>query len=137
MKTGALNNLNEKTIDDESNYFNQKEIHIGLITKSALNRLRNDGEITKSQYQKTKRVCQAFYQKSLRHVLTKMHNNHLWKHCQRIDLFGRRNASWNSVQFIVTQFSNILCFSDNEGDRLYHEFLNYISVVDGKLNLGV
>ena len=61
-----------------------------------------------------------------------MHNNHLWEHCQRIDYFNRRNASCNSVQFIVTQFSNILCFTDNEGDRLYHDN----DVVDGELNLG-
>ena len=49
LKTDALNNLN--TLDDKSNYVELKEIHTGLITKSALNRLRNDGKITKSPYQ--------------------------------------------------------------------------------------
>jgi hypothetical protein len=135
LKTDTLNNLNEETLDDESNYVELKEIHIGLTTKSTLNRLCNEGEITNSQYQKTLRACQAFYRESLRYVLTKMHNNLFWKHCQWIDYFNRRNASWDSVQYFVTQFSNMLCFSENEGDRLYDEFIDYKSVVDEEFNL--
>ena len=64
LKADALDNLNEETIDDESNYLGLKQIHIGLSTKSTLNRLRNEGEITNSQYQKTLRACQAFYRES-------------------------------------------------------------------------
>ena len=134
LKADALGNLKEETIDDESNYLGLMEIHIGLSTKSTLNRLRNKGEITNSQYQKTLRACQAFYRESLLYVLTKM-NNIFWKHCQWIDYFNRTNASWESVHYFTTHFSNILHFSEREGDRLYDEFIDYKSVTDEEFDL--
>lgn len=49
--------------------------------------------------------------------------------------FNCRKASWDSVNFFNTHFPKLLCFSENEGDRLYDEFVDYKSLADKEFDL--
>ena len=81
-------------IENEDNYVSLKDVFLGLMTKSKLNDLLENGDISEVQYQKFIVVAIEFYKVSLKYVLEKMNVEALfWKHAVWVDFEGRANAN--------------------------------------------
>ncbi len=57
LQPSVLKSLSKENISDESLYLPLKDIHIGLTSKSKLEKLLREGDITKQQYTRVLQAC--------------------------------------------------------------------------------
>ena len=121
-------------LDDTANYVPLSEIFIGLTTKTTLNKLLNEGDISQSQWEKCIKGCIAFYRDSLKYILRSMNlTGSLWEHAVWINFFDRQNANWSDVEHFCGKFNATLKFSEHSYECLHEEFLDYKSFREEEL----
>ena len=129
LKLDVVQNITNKTLEDEENYLPLSEVHIWLKPITILADLLEgiDGEpISKTQHEKLLKACQGFYKSSLGYVMKKMDvNNEFWEHAMWINFFDRKKAKWSDVTYFVTKYKQLLNFTESELKLLYEEFFDY------------
>ena len=94
-------------LDDNENYLPLEKVFLALTTKKLLNKLFNDGDITKQEYDTCLRGAQSFYKSSLEYILKKMDMTEtLWAHAVFVDFFKKESASWSDVEYFVLYFKS-------------------------------
>ena len=84
-------------------------MHVGLLTLSTLNMLRNNSFITQSQRRKLLTAARAFYRDSFLYVLEKVDaNNEFWKHALRVNFLKRKEASWQGANYFIVKYHLLL-----------------------------
>ena len=74
---------------NSANYLPFLEVFIGLTTKTKLNKLLNEGDISQYQWNKCVEGCIAFYRDALKYVLKSMNlSGSSWEHAIWIDFFS-------------------------------------------------
>lgn len=113
-------------LDNDANYLPCSEVFIGLITKSKLNTLLNEGDITQHQWDTFMQAVVAFYKASTTYTLKSMNlKGSLWEHATWINFFERQNARWSDVEHFCELFQPILRFDEQVFECLHDEFLDY------------
>ena len=132
----VLKSLSKENISDDSLYLPLKDIHIGLTSKSKLEKLLREGDITKQQYTRVLQACQAFYKASLNYVLEKMDSkNEFWIHAVWIDFFERSSAKWSDVHFFIHSYNTVVKFSDSDIEWLFEQFIDFKTLEDEEIDL--
>lgn len=131
--------ITNAVLEDDSNYLPLHDIHIGLMSKSLLDVMFDEGDISSQDRDKMLLAAQAFFKASLLYVMEKMHvDDRFWKAAVWIDYANRSSASWNDVAFFCTKYASVLNFKEEESDMLYEQFLDFqcledIDITEAKL----
>ena len=79
------------------------------MTKSTLNDLLENDDISEAQYEKFIVGAIEFYKLSLKYVLEKMNVEALfWKLAVCFDFEQRANANWSCCEFFALKYANVL-----------------------------
>lgn len=114
---------------NSGNYLPLSEVFIGLTTKTKLNKLLNEGDISQSQWEKCIEGCIAFYRDSLKYIIKSMNlNGSLWEHAVWINFFERHTANWSNIEYFCGKFNAVLRFDEHSYECLHEEFLDYKSL---------
>ena len=120
-------------IENEDNYVSLKDVFLGLMTKSKLHDLLENGDLSEVQYGKFIVVAIEFYKVSLKYILEKMNVEALfWKHAVWDDFEERANANWSDCEFFALKFA-VLGFHEEKLELLYEQFHEYKTINDAKL----
>ena len=105
LQSGYAINL----IQNKDNYVSLKDVFLSLMSKSALNDLLENDDISEAQYEKFIVGAIEFYRLSLKYVLEKMNVEALfWKTAVCVDFEERANANWSCCEFFALKYANVL-----------------------------
>ena len=121
IKNGVpLESLNNSTC-----YLPLEKVFCSFSTKSFMDKMLEEGDITQTQYNKCLQGAQAFYNESLEYALTKTDmSESLWSHACCVDFFNREKSSWSEVEYFVSSFSSILQVDKQEMNLLCTQFVD-------------
>ena len=121
-------------IENEDNYVSLKDVSLGLMTKSKLNDLLENGDLSEVQYEKFVVVDIEFYKVSLKYILEKMSVEALfWKHAVWVDFEERANTNWSDCEFIALKLANVLGFDEEKLELFYEQLHEYKIINDAEL----
>ena len=121
-------------IENEDNYVSLKDVFLGLITKSKLNDLLENGYISEVQYEKIIVRATEFYKVSLKYVLEKINVEALfWKYAVWFDFEERANANWADCEIFALRFDNVLGLDEEKLELLYEQFQEYKTMMPSYL----
>ena len=104
------------------------------MTKSKLNDLLENGDLSEVQYEKFMVVDIEFYKVSLKYILEKMSVEALfWKHAVWVDFEERANTNWSDCEFIALKLANVLGFDEEKLELFYEQLHEYKIINDAEL----
>ena len=106
MKSTTLTNID---MADSEVYLPRQSIYLGRMTKSSLQKLLNEGEISERSYNTILLAAQAYFRASFQYVLKKF----------PISYELLQHAKWGSVQFSLTKFKGVSLISGIKADAVY------------------
>ena len=126
-----ISSITEIDLSDEAIFINARSIFLGGTTKFTLNRLRNNGTISETEYLKVHRSAFHYFKNALEYILEKFPitneviSNSIW-----IDVEKRLQAKWENLEFFLEKFPNISFMDTINPDNLYEEFVDFQSLSD-------
>ena len=104
--------LTDIDMGDSEVYIPHQSTYLGRMTKSSLQKLLNDGEISERSYNHILLAAQAYFKASFQYVLKKFPiNDELLQHAKWINVAKRSEAEWGSVEFCLTKFKGVSLIS--------------------------
>ena len=103
--TGSVTELN---LDNEQIFMDSRSLFLGGTTKFTLNRLRNNGTISDSDYKKIHDAAHHYFKSSLKYILEKFPiNSDILCNAVWVDVSNHLNATWENVQFFLDKFFSL------------------------------
>ena len=107
-------------MDDSEIYSPRQSIHIGGTTKFLLQKLRNQGDISETDYDNILKAVQVYIKVALKYVLEKFPiTDGVLLHAKWITVQKRTDAKWESIEFFIANFK---LFSSINIDELYDDY---------------
>ena len=123
---------------DSEVYIPFQSIYLGSMTKSTLQKLLREGDISERSYNNIFLAAQAYFKAAFLYVLKKFRiNDELLQHAKWIDVAKRSKAEWENVEFFFTKFKAVTSISVVKQDALYDEFCDYITLTDGEIGRNI
>ena len=136
LQPECLDNVSLEILENKDNFLPLTETHVGFSTMMTLRRLYEEGLISKHDKFKQLEAAQAFYQSSLEYVLKKMaFKDEFWIHAVWINFSNRKSAKWDSVNYFLTKYCDLLNMNERKYDHLYEEFQDFKLLNDDELDL--
>ena len=111
------------------NHKHPEDMYLGLLTKSTLNKLFEDGTISDRQKDKFLAGVHAFYEKSFKYDMEKLSiDDPVLKNVVFVDSSKRENVDLDNVSFFVERFD--LNMAASAVNKLSEEFLDH-QLIDG------
>ena len=122
----AIKATEDITKVEYENQLSDSQITIGLVTKSCLRKLLEDGDISVNNEKKFYTCVRAFYIDAATQAIRKLpFDDIMLKHAQFVNFEHRENCSFESVKFFCTKYSNLLTFTTVQMDNLQEQFVAY------------
>ena len=121
----SANTVVEVDFNSKPNQLIDSQLMIGFTTKQVLGRVQD--EVQPSKVKKFYNGVRVFYVKCLTYIVDKFAwNDPLLKHVQFVDFEKRKICTFESVQYFLTRFSQLL--PSEHTDEVYDEFRLYQSL---------
>ena len=121
MKSSQLLSIDYK---NGANQFSDEQLVIGYITIQKINKLLDDGDISKSSYKSFFKAAREFLIKAIEYLLaTCPFQDEILCHATWIDFKNRLEQRFTSVEYFVHRYPEF--FDGINMDHLNEQFLNY------------
>ena len=118
-----VSSVKEIDLSDDTIFIDVKSIFLGGTTKTKLNRLLNEGDITQDQYSRSHDDAQCHFRDALAYIQEKFPiTNEVFCHSVWIDVVKRHETNWNSVEYFLEKFSRVSFMEVVDWDELFEEF---------------
>ena len=125
----AIKSNNDITLvnfTDHSNHLIDNALGIGLVTKSTLERLLKEGDISEYQYRKFFEAAKGFFIKTAIEALAKLpFDDDILHHAKFVNFEQRETCTFDSVEFFCNKYSSILPLDLRQKEQLNQEFIGY------------
>ena len=118
-----VSSVKEIDLSDDTIFIDVKSIFLGGTTKTKLNRLLNEGDITQDQYSRSHDDAQCHFRDALAYIQEKFPiTNEVFCNSVWIDVVKRHETNWNSVEYFLEKFSRVSFMEVVDWDELFEEF---------------
>ena len=116
----------------ENNQLNDDKIYIGLLIRSKLRRLLNEGDISSNIHNKFIQGVKAIYVTAVTYALNNFPlEDELLKHAQFVDLKRRLDSSLVEVTYFVERFAELLPHCNvKDQELLFEQFIAFQTMQD-------
>ncbi len=112
-------------MDDDSQH-PDNSLSIGIITRSKLRKLDNEGDINGTQKKKFYAGVHQIYQSACDYMIRKFpFSSEVLKHARFLDVLKRDEGELDDVCYFLERYNSILKMSEDEMNKVEDEFINY------------
>ena len=115
------------------------KVHIGMVTRSKLRKLLEEGDISPTEVSKFMKGVRAFYETSVSYALGHLpFDDELLENATFVDITMRTKAAFSQVTYFVERFSGLLPYSDlKKQDLLFAQFAEFQIMPDNEIPLHI
>jgi len=114
-----IRDVTEIDYTDRNNHLDNDKVHIGLITRSKLRKLLDEGYISVSAQNRFLQGAIAFYESAVTYAIANLpFVDDLLKHAQFVDIKRRLDSSFTELAYFVERFPDLLPYSNLKDQEL-------------------
>ena len=112
---------------ESSSQLEDRKIYICIVTRSRLNKLLEEGDVSPREIEKFMNGVKAFYESAVSYALTHLPlKDELLQNAEFVNIRERVQASFTQVTYFVERFSQLLPYTDPKSQEiLFHSLWNF------------
>lgn len=112
-------------MDDDSQQ-PDNSLSIGIVTRSKLRKLENEGDISGTQKKKFYNGVRRFYQSASDYMIRKFpFGSEVLQHAKFVDVLKRDEVELDDICYFLERYNDVLKMSEDEMNKVEDEFINY------------
>ena len=130
----GISSISDIDLTDDSIFTEPKSIFLGGTTKTTLNGLLSEGDISQHKYDSFHTGAHLYFKDALQYIQNKfpiknevIHNS-VW-----FDVEKRDKTTWSNIEFFLLKYSNQTCMEGVDNDKVFEEFEDYQSLTDDQI----
>ena len=118
-----------------SNQLEDHKVYIGIVTRSRLNKLLQEGDISPREVEKFLKEVRGFYESAVSYALSHLPlKDELLQNAQFVNIRERVQADFTQVTYFVERFSKLLPYTDPKSQELlFSQFAEFQTMQDSTI----